>query len=47
MEYNRNWWKMNLSQLYPGFKAAIRSMKKQKNIELDKGTGFWEKSFES
>ncbi|CAO3695395.1 unnamed protein product [Rhizopus stolonifer] len=47
MEYNKAWWKMNIAQLYPGLKAAIRSMKKSKNTELDKGTGFWEKSFES
>ncbi|KAI9483868.1 MAG: hypothetical protein EXX96DRAFT_594437 [Benjaminiella poitrasii] len=28
MEYNRTWWKLNFIQLYPGFKAAIRSLKK-------------------
>lgn len=50
MEYNRTWWKMNIAQLYPGFKAAIRSFKGKNNTpdpQLNKGQGFWEKSFES
>ncbi|CEI89680.1 hypothetical protein RMCBS344292_04029 [Rhizopus microsporus] len=47
MEYNRNWWRMNIAQLYPGLKAAIRSMRKTRQTEIDRGTGFWEKSFES
>ncbi|CEP16453.1 hypothetical protein [Parasitella parasitica] len=52
MEYNRAWWKMNVAQLYPGFKAAIRSLFKPKNepghaTQFSKGNGFWEKSFES
>lgn len=52
MEYNRTWWKMNVAQLYPGFKAAIRSLNKPKHesthaAQLSKGNGFWEKSFES
>lgn len=48
MEYNRTWWKMNIAQLYPGFKAAIRSLKSKNNqVVTEKGHGFWEKSFES
>ncbi|GAA5801186.1 hypothetical protein HPULCUR_006629 [Helicostylum pulchrum] len=51
MEYNRTWWKMNVAQLYPGFKAAIRSLKSKNHNRLSsaqvKGNGFWEKSFES
>ncbi|KAI8092105.1 hypothetical protein BDF21DRAFT_480531 [Thamnidium elegans] len=51
MEYNRTWWKMNVAQLYPGFKAAIRSLKSKNDNTLSsaqvKGNGFWEKSFES
>lgn len=52
MEYNRTWWKMNVAQLYPGFRAAIRSFNKPKNdtgpaAQFNKGNGFWEKSFES
>jgi hypothetical protein len=51
MEYNRTWWKMNIAQLYPGFKAAIRSLKSKNDNTLSsaqvKGNGFWEKSFES
>lgn len=51
MEYNRTWWKMNVAQLYPGFKAAIRSLKRGSNTATPanqvKGNGFWEKSFES
>ncbi|KAL0075167.1 hypothetical protein J3Q64DRAFT_1824565 [Phycomyces blakesleeanus] len=48
MEYNRQWWKINIGLIYPGFKAAIRSLSKtssQKSVER-KGTGFWEKSFD-
>lgn len=49
MEYNRTWWKMNIAQLYPGFKAAIRSLKSKNDTTVSqvKGNGFWEKSFES
>lgn len=52
MEYNRTWWKMNVAQLYPGFKAAIRSLKRSNRSDITpanqvKGNGFWEKSFES
>lgn len=50
MQYNRTWWKMNVAQLYPGFKAAIRSLKTKNDTALSaqgKGNGFWEKSFES
>ncbi|KAI9276449.1 hypothetical protein BY458DRAFT_121609 [Sporodiniella umbellata] len=48
MKYNRTWWRMNIAQLYPGLKATIRAMKKpKKSNEMYKGTGFWEKSFES
>lgn len=51
MEYNRAWWKMNVAQLYPGLKAAIRSLKSKKDVvpvsQVNKGNGFWEKSFES
>lgn len=50
MEYNRTWWKMNVAQLYPGFKAAIRSLKSKNDTTFSaqvKGNGFWEKSFES
>ncbi|KAL0136143.1 hypothetical protein V8B55DRAFT_1553456 [Mucor lusitanicus] len=52
MEYNRTWWKMNVAQLYPGFKAAMRSLSKPKHesahaAQQSKGNGFWEKSFES
>ncbi|KAI8997792.1 hypothetical protein BDB01DRAFT_772441 [Pilobolus umbonatus] len=48
MEYNRTWWKMNIAQLYPGIKAAIRSIKKAKAStgQYNKGNGFWDKSFE-
>ncbi|KAI8376935.1 hypothetical protein BD560DRAFT_391209 [Blakeslea trispora] len=52
MEYNRAWWKMNIAQLYPGFKAAIRSLK-TKSDHTDyqhtnsKEFSFWKKSFES
>lgn len=51
MEYNRAWWKMNIAQLYPGFKAAFRSLKPRSDAAAPstqvKGNGFWEKSFES
>jgi hypothetical protein len=51
MEYNRTWWKMNVAQLYPGFKAAIRALKSKNHnmpaTQVNKGNGFWEKSFES
>ena len=50
MKYNRAWWKMNVAQLYPGFKAAIRTLKSTKNTSPSsqvKGNGFWEKSFDS
>ncbi|KAF7727352.1 hypothetical protein EC973_007661 [Apophysomyces ossiformis] len=46
MEYNRQWWKMNIAMLKPGCKAAFRSLRSKKE-EVTQGTGFWEKSFES
>ncbi|KAI8988193.1 hypothetical protein BDF20DRAFT_854401 [Mycotypha africana] len=49
MEYNRTWWRMNFQQLYPGFKAAFRSLRKRTtcSTNLNASQGFWEKSFES
>ncbi|KAI9018140.1 hypothetical protein CLU79DRAFT_761902 [Phycomyces nitens] len=47
MEYNRQWWKINIGLLYPGFKAAIRSFGKTSQTTVErKSTGFWEKSFD-
>ncbi|KAI8079790.1 uncharacterized protein BX664DRAFT_341456 [Halteromyces radiatus] len=46
MEYNKAWWKMNISMLYPGFKATIRNIKKLR-VETTRETGFWDKSFDS
>ncbi|KAI8051392.1 uncharacterized protein B0P05DRAFT_562562 [Gilbertella persicaria] len=51
MEYNRAWWRMNIAQLYPGFKAALRSLKSENHHATQqissKEFSFWEKSFES
>ncbi|KAI9499596.1 hypothetical protein BDB00DRAFT_753280 [Zychaea mexicana] len=50
MEYNREWWKLNVGLLYPGMKAAIRWLtqsNKQVAAASQKKTSFWEKSFES
>ncbi|KAI7904267.1 uncharacterized protein BX663DRAFT_530374 [Cokeromyces recurvatus] len=47
MEYNRTWWKLNIIQLYPGFKAAIRLLKKSSPQQQKNEHNFWEKSFES
>ncbi|KAI8354610.1 hypothetical protein EDC96DRAFT_446866, partial [Choanephora cucurbitarum] len=52
MEYNRTWWKMNIAQLYPGFKAAIRSLRsKSEHTDYQhtnsKEFSFWKKSFDS
>ncbi|KAG2227358.1 hypothetical protein INT45_004313 [Circinella minor] len=49
MNYNREWWKLNIGMLYPGMKAAIRwiTQSKQKLSQQQKDTTFWEKSFES
>ncbi|KAG0183389.1 hypothetical protein DFQ28_008878 [Apophysomyces sp. BC1034] len=46
MEYNRQWWKMNIALLKPGCKATLRYLTCKKE-EVAQGTGFWEKSFES
>lgn len=50
MEYNRQWWKLNIGMLYPGFKATMRRLfqsKKTHDSLHQRGTNFWEKSFES
>ncbi|KAI9251924.1 hypothetical protein BDA99DRAFT_444371 [Phascolomyces articulosus] len=55
MAYNREWWKLNMSMLYPGMKAAIRWLTQSKQHQQQqqtshtsqKETSFWEKSFES
>ena len=49
MNYNREWWKLNVGMLYPGMKAAIRWLthSKQNLSQEQKDTTFWEKSFES
>jgi hypothetical protein len=47
MEYNKEWWKKNVSLLYPGFKAAVRQFKKPRVETTTRETGFWDKSFDS
>ncbi|KAI8148758.1 hypothetical protein BJV82DRAFT_589516 [Fennellomyces sp. T-0311] len=50
MEYNREWWKLNVGMLYPGMKAALRCLTQANSsaaASTQKGTSFWEKSFES
>ncbi|KAI7861867.1 hypothetical protein BDF14DRAFT_1737563 [Spinellus fusiger] len=48
MEYNREWWKINVGLLYPGMKAALRRLGKPHTgkQKVKKETGFWEKSFD-
>ncbi|CAO3628934.1 unnamed protein product [Cunninghamella blakesleeana] len=45
MEYNKQWWKMNVGMLYPGLKATLRNLKKLR-VEKSRETGFWDKSFD-
>lgn len=50
MEYNRQWWKLNIGMLYPGFKATMRSLFQSRTtqaVQQQRETSFWEKSFES
>ncbi|KAI9311643.1 hypothetical protein BX666DRAFT_1994098 [Dichotomocladium elegans] len=51
MEYNRNWWKLSVSMLYPGMKATLRYWLKSRDrssLHQERAsTNFWEKSFES
>ncbi|ORZ00784.1 hypothetical protein BCR43DRAFT_435023 [Syncephalastrum racemosum] len=48
MEYNRTWWRLNLSMLYPGCKAAIRRLlRKNEPLPTVSRVSYWDKSFES
>ncbi|KAI8381479.1 uncharacterized protein BYT42DRAFT_566688 [Radiomyces spectabilis] len=47
MAYNREWWRLNVSMLYPGLKACVRALRNRSTAVESKDTGFWDKSFES